>query len=59
MNKVPVKYKTICTSRESDRIVEETIYEAINEEEAAARAYLNCVIHNGNDRNVTVEVKRI
>lgn len=59
MWKVPDKYHTRCTSKETDRLIEETVYEAINAEEAAARGYLNCVLHNNNDRNVSVEVKLV
>ncbi len=59
MWKVPDRYHTTCRSRETDRIIEETVYEAINKDEAEARAFLNCVIHNDNNRNVSVSSKKL
>lgn len=56
---VPDKYHTRCISRENDRLIEESVYEAINEEEARARGFLNCVLHNNHDRNVKIEVMKI
>jgi len=58
MWKVPIKYKTTCFSNDNGREIEYRELEAINEQEAEARAYLNCVISNNQNRNVRVEVKR-
>jgi len=55
---VPVKYNTKCFSNDSDSIISEHVFEAINKNEAEARAYLNCVIENHNNRNVRVSVKK-
>ena len=45
-------------SNESDSMISEHQFEAINSDEAEARAYLNCVIENHNNRNVRVSVKK-
>jgi len=59
LDPVANKYETKCTIRESGDLVFERIYEAINEQEAEARAYLNCVNENNKKTNIHVEVKRI
>jgi len=56
---VPDKYNTKCTIQGSSEIVFDRMYEAINEKEAEARAYLNCVIENNKKTNIKVEVKRL
>ncbi len=55
----PDKYSTKCTIIDSNEVVFERVYEAISDDEAEARAFLNCVKENNNRSNITVEVKRI
>ncbi len=56
---VPDKYETICFSNDTDSIISENIFEAINKDEAESRAYLNCVIENKKNANVHLSVKKI
>jgi hypothetical protein len=56
---VPDKYSTKCFLDDTDAVISEHIFEAINKDEAEARAYLNCVIENNQDRNVRVSVKKL
>jgi hypothetical protein len=53
------KYNTKCMIKETGSVISEHVFEAINSDEAEARAYLNCVKENKNRRNVYVKVKRI
>jgi len=55
----PDKYSTKCTIKDSNEVVFERVYEAISDDEAEARAFLNCVKENNNRSNITVEVKRL
>ena len=55
---VPGKYKTICSLNDSDKVISEHVFEAINKDEAETRAYLNCIIENNMNRNVNIIVKR-
>lgn len=56
---VPDKYETKCFSNDTDSIISEHVFEAINKDEAEARAFLNCVIENQKNPNVHVFVKKI
>lgn len=56
---VPDKYETKCFSNETNSIISEHLFEAINKNEAETRAYLNCVIENKKNPNVHVSVKRV
>jgi len=56
---VPDKYNTKCFSNETNSVISEHVFEAINKNEAEARAFLNCVIENKKNRNVRVSVKKI
>jgi hypothetical protein len=53
------KYETTCILNDTNTVISEQIYEAINKKEAEARAYLNCVKENSNNRNVKVTVKKL
>jgi hypothetical protein len=55
----PDKYNTKCTIKDSNEVVFERVYEAISDDEAEARAFLNCVKENNNKTNINVEVKRL
>lgn len=53
---MPKKFHTVCTVKGTDTVVFDRLYEAINRDEAEARAYLNCVKeHKGADVLVRVE----
>ena len=53
------KYETQCIMKETGSVISQKIFEAINSDEAEARAYLNCVKENKNKRNVFVKVKKV
>ncbi|HNX25293.1 MAG TPA: hypothetical protein PKG60_14700 [Spirochaetota bacterium] len=53
------KYETKCFIKDTDSMISEHMFEAINKDEAEARAYLNCVKENKNKRNVYVRVKKV
>jgi hypothetical protein len=55
----PGKYTTSCSSKSSGSVIFDRIYEAINKDEAEARAYLNCVKEYNNAGDITVSVSRI
>ena len=59
MFKQPKKYITTCTEGKSKSIIFKRIYEGINKDEAKARAYLNCVRENNNNKDVSVKATRI
>ena len=59
MFKAAKKYKTVCTNIKDNTVIFERIYEAINDDEAVARAHLNCVKENHNGTDVAVTVKRV
>ncbi|PKL38469.1 MAG: hypothetical protein CVV44_11325 [Spirochaetae bacterium HGW-Spirochaetae-1] len=56
---VPDKYTTICIDNASGEHIEHLTLEAINDNEAEARAFLNCVNHNNKNGNVRIEVQRL
>lgn len=51
------KYQTRCLVNETNSVISEHEFEAINRNEAEARAYLNCVKENNNRRDIHVEVR--
>lgn len=53
------KYETQCILNDTGSIISQRVFEAINKDEAEARAYLNCVKANNNKRNVFVKVKKV
>jgi len=59
MWEVPDKYNTKCFSNETDAVISEHVFEAINKDEAETRAYLNCVIENNKKRNIRISVKKL
>jgi len=59
MWQVPKKYNTKCFSNDTDSVISEHMFEAINRDEAETRAYLNCVIENNKKRDVHVSVKKL
>jgi len=54
MWKTAKKYQTVCTDINDNAVIFKREYEAINRNEAKARAYLNCVKENNNKTNITV-----
>lgn len=56
---IPDKYIAMCTLKGTNEIIFDRVYEAINDKEAAARAYLNCVNENKHQTNIEINVKRI
>jgi len=56
---IPDKYKTQCFLNETNSLISEHIFEAINKDEAETRALLNCVIENNKKKNVHVSVQRL
>jgi len=58
MWKVPRKYKTTCYNIKTDAPMYSRTIEAINPDEAEARAYLNCVLANHHRTDVRVTVNR-
>lgn len=58
MWQTPKKYKTQCLLKDNGTVISEHVFEAINRDEAEARAYLNCVIENNRNSNVEVNVKK-
>jgi hypothetical protein len=55
---IPGKYSATCTIEGTTEIIFDRVYEAINKNEAAARAYLNCVNENNHETNIEVEVTK-
>ncbi len=55
----PDKYKTTCSSKSTGSVIFDRVYEAIDRNEAEARAYLNCVKENKNAGDITISVKRV
>lgn len=58
MWKVPVKYDTVCYDVTTGEGMYRKTFEAINADEAEARAYLNCVRANRMKTNARVTVKK-
>jgi len=58
MFKAAKKYKTVCRNINDNTVIFERIYEAINDGEAKARAYLNCVKDNNNNTDVAVSLNK-
>jgi len=56
---IPDKYETRCIINASEELVFDRVYEAINEKEAEARAYLNCARETKGTSDLSVKVKRI
>jgi len=56
---VPDKYKTTCIDNTSGEHIEHMNLEAINDNEAEARAFLNCVNHHNRNSDVRIEVQRL
>lgn len=52
------KYETKCFIKNTDTLLSEHVFEAINKDEAEARAFLNCVKDTKN-RDVYVSVKKL
>ncbi len=59
MWQVPKKYNTKCFLNSSDTLISEHTFEAINKNEAEARAYLNCINENNRKRNIRVVAERV
>ncbi len=58
MWKTAKKYQTVCSNSINNSPIFEREYEAINKDEAIARAYLNCIKENGNKSDIAVSLKR-
>ena len=58
MWKVPVKYNTVCYDASTGDPMYSKTLEAIDDDEAEARAYLNCVRANRMKTNARVTVKK-
>jgi len=56
---VPVKYNTKCYLNNSDSLISEHVFEAINRNEAETRAYLNCIIENNKKTNIRISTRRM
>lgn len=52
----PKKYNTRCSIKNSGAVIFDRPYEAIDKNEAEARAYLNCVKEHGNSKDITISV---
>jgi hypothetical protein len=59
MFKAPKKYITACTVKSTDRLVFDRIYEAIDRNEAEARAWLNCLKEYNNPADISISVDKI
>lgn len=59
MWQIAKKYETQCILEDTGSVISRRVFEAINSDEAEARAYLNCVKENNNKRNVFIKVKKI
>jgi hypothetical protein len=59
MDKVPHKYRTICSDMRIGSVLFNRVFEAININEAKTRAFLNCVKAGNKPDNVAVSVKRL
>lgn len=59
MWEVPKKYNTKCFINETETLVSEHVFEAINRDEAETRAYLNCINENHKKRNIHVLAERV
>jgi hypothetical protein len=59
MDKVPRKYKTVCSDIGNGSVLFNQIFEAININEAKARAFLNCVKAGNKPDNVTVSAEKL
>ena len=58
MDKVSVAYSTTCLDKRNGTILMEREVEAINKDEAEARALLNCLRAGNKLDDVTVDAKR-
>lgn len=56
---IPKKYKTQCILNSNGSVISEHVFEAINKNEAEARAYLNCVNENKKNRDVRVSAIKV
>ena len=59
MWRVPKKYQTACSTAAEHKMIFQREYEALDKNEAMARAYLNCVKENNNKSDIVVSAKRI
>jgi hypothetical protein len=57
MDKVPRKFRTICSDITNGSVLFNRIFEAININEAKSRAFLNCVKAGNKPDNVTVSAE--
>jgi hypothetical protein len=58
MDKVPYKYKTICSDSKNGSVLFNRVFEAINANEAEARAFLNCVKAGNKPDSIIVTAKK-
>jgi hypothetical protein len=59
MDKVPRKYKTICSDITNGSVLFNQVFEALNINEAKTRAFLNCVKAGNKPDNVIVTAKKM
>ena len=59
MDTVPRKYKTSCLHSNDDSLISERVLEAININEAVARAMLNCIIAGNKRKDISVKAERM
>ena len=59
MDGVPRKYKTSCSSRIDESVIYERVFEAININEAEARAMLNCVNAGNKREDISIKAEKI
>ncbi len=55
----PKIYETSCSSKSSGAVIFDRVYEAINKDEAEARAWLNCVKEHNNAGDISISVNRV
>jgi len=59
MDKVPRKYRTVCSDIRNGSVLFNQVFEAININEAKTRAFLNCIKAGNKPDDVTVSAKRL
>jgi hypothetical protein len=59
MDKVPSVYRTSCIRNSDKSLVWERNYEAISNDEAEARAMLNCIKSGNKREDVSVKAERL
>ncbi len=59
MDRIPLKYNTICSDRYSGSVLIEKVFEAGSKDEAETRAFLHCVKAGNSLDIVVIEAKRI